>query len=202
MLFEHLYYRRVANRQISLPVKTGWVPSWEAPDEVADQVWDDIVEALVRDVSDTPVPATGADAAGFASWQDSLAGVSDHDLIAEVALTERTIRQATARQLALVGEFASRQPGTRWIGGLTRGAGGEFVADHLALAMGVSTRSAERRVHEAEHLVGRFPKLHAALACGLVGLPGVRAFLLETADVTEPSVAAEVEARVIDGLGL
>ena len=62
-------------------------------------------------------------------------------------------------------------------------------------------RSAERRIHEAENLTERFPKLHAALACGLVGLPGVRAFLLETAGVTDPATAAEVEARVIDGLG-
>ena len=182
-------------------MKTGWVPSWESPDEVADQVWDDIVEALVRDVSQTPIVVSGDDVEGFASWQDGLAGVSDHDLIAELALTERTIRQASARQLALVGEFAARQPGTRWIGGLTRGAGGEFVADHLALAMGTSMRCAERRIHEAQNLVGRFPTLHAALACGLVGLPGVRAFLLETAGVTDPDTAAEVEARVIDGLG-
>ena len=199
--FEHLYYHGVTSRQVSLPVKTGWVPSWEPQDEVTDQVWDDIVEALVREVSDIPTDPSPDSVEGFASWRDSLSAVSDHDLIAEVALTERTIRQASARQLALVGEFASRQPGTRWIGGRARGAGGEFVADHVALAMGTSMRSAERRIHEAENLAYRFPKLHAALACGLVGLPGVRTFLLETAGVSDPATAAEVEARVIDGLG-
>ena len=105
--------------------------------------------------------------------------VSDHDLIAEVALTERTIRaghRAAAGPGRGVRVPAARDPldrraGSRCGRGVRRrpprpGDG----RSRCAPPSGASTR---RRT--SPH---RFPKLHAALACGLVGLPGVRAFLL------------------------
>jgi hypothetical protein len=75
-----------------------------------------------------------------------------------------------------------------------------FAADHLALAMGVSRRSAELRLGEAVELDTRLPRTLAALAVGVLGMPAVRVMITET-QLLDAAGAGEAEARVLDTLG-
>jgi hypothetical protein len=197
-------------------MRPGWIPSWEAhfyaddPSVLLDPTGEmldpevresDEVRAFIEQVSATPIDADAArgDFGGFESWRSGLADQSDAELIARLAQAEQLARVAAAQQLALVGEFASRRNGSYWIGGRARSARDEFVADHLAVAMGISLRSAERRIYEAETLRD-YPKVLSALGAGLISMPGLRAFLQEVANL-DFEHSAEVETRVLNKIG-
>jgi hypothetical protein len=199
---------------VALPVKAGWIPSWEQkyydPDVLLDPAGETLgpevrdspeVAGFLAEVSATPVDVDAArgQGGGFGSWQAGLGECSDAELIARLAEAEHAARLAAARELALVAEFASRRSGSNWIGGRARLSGDEFVGDHLAVGLGVSLRSAERRVNEAESL-RCYPRVLAALGAGLVSMPGVRAFLGEVAGL-DVEHAELVEARVLDKVG-
>jgi hypothetical protein len=77
---------------------------------------------------------------------------------------------------------------------------GEFVADQVAVTLGVSRRSAEVRIEDAVALTSRLPRTLAALEVGIVSLPVARVLARET-EHTDPVTAGEVEARVLDTLG-
>ena len=190
-------------------MKPGWIPSWDEgfydPSEFADPAGellarefgdDPVVRQLIAEVAATPVDpdAVAGRMGGFSSWVESLADRSDRDLVAGLAEAEHQARVAAARQVALVQEFCSRQGGSYWVDGRGRFAGHEFVGDHLALAIGISLRSATNRINEAESLRA-YPKVLAALGVGLISMPGVRAFLREVTglDLTQgPELAAAV----------
>ncbi len=66
--------------------------------------------------------------------------------------------------------------------------------------LGVSRRTAEVRIDDALALTQRLPRTLMALEVGLVSMSVARVVVRETENTT-PSVAAEVEARVLDRLG-
>ncbi|HTY71042.1 MAG TPA: DUF222 domain-containing protein [Actinomycetes bacterium] len=178
---------------VDLPVREGWLPSWETDvddwdptGELLDesQLQDPVAVALRAQVAAAPLewePGPESNG-GFASWQRGLPGLTDDELVRQLALGEQAIRQAQARQNALIAEFAARREGSYWINGGARHLGSDFVGDHLALALGVSLRSAELRINEAERLRA-YPRLLAALGAGLVSIAGLRGVLCELAEL-------------------
>jgi Domain of unknown function (DUF222) len=168
----------------------------EPPDEPdCDQfeAWDAAVLALLGEVE-----ADGVEVAShpMGSW-------GYEDLVQVIADAERASRAAIARGMLATAELSRRLPGGGWIADATRAreAGvSEFAAVPLGMAMGVSQKSADIRLHEALALDDRLPRTLAALAAGIVGMPAVRVLVAETT-LLDAAGAGEVESRVLNHLG-
>ena len=180
--------------QDSLELPAGLpVEAWE--DEVEQSVWDAVVEALVAEVEAEQVARPGS----LSARRDELATWTRDELLAEMSAAERVSRSAQARVLAAVGELASR-PMAGMVQDESRPTQDEFTPDHVALAVGVSSVAAQRRINEALLVRERYPLTFAALSAGLIGMPAVRCVLGEASAVTEDRVE-QVERRVLAEVG-
>ena len=98
---------------VDLPVKPGWIPSWDEgfydPSEFADPAGellarefgdDPVVQQLIAEVAATPVDpdAVAGRMGGFSSWAQGLPERSDRDLVTGLAEAEHAGRVAAARQ--------------------------------------------------------------------------------------------------------
>ena len=119
----------------------------------------------------------------------------------QASVGEQLTRMAQARSLkAVAGLVEELRADDMARAGVDGGRVGEFVADQVAAVLGVSRRTAEIRIDDAIALTDRLPRTLAALEAGFLSAPVAHVLVLETENATG-SVAAEVEARVLDRLG-
>jgi Domain of unknown function (DUF222) len=153
---------------------------------------DEAYLALLREVE-----ADGAEVA-----RHPMGAMGYEDLIQVISDSERASRAAIARGMVAAAELSRRLPTGGWgTAKQARAAGvSQYAVSHLALAMGVSTRSADIRLNEALTLDDQLPRTMAALTAGILGMPAVRVLVGETM-LLDAAGTAEVEARVLDHVG-
>jgi Domain of unknown function (DUF222) len=145
------------------------------------------------------VLAPGVSLAGFADdAHRRLADTDDDSLIGVLRGWRRLAAWAQARELATITELARRRP----VGGTPPAAPGafparmsEFIADEVALALTLTTRSAEAELGLALDLTGR-PATFAALETGRIDLPRAK-IIVEGVSTLEANHADAVEAAVL-----
>jgi hypothetical protein len=142
------------------------------------------------DPLDTAPPGPGL--AGLAEGTHPvLAGIDDDCLTGVIRAWRRITSWATGRELAAVAELARRRP----VDGLP-GSGYEYVADELAAALALTTRTAAGERDLAWQLATLLPATLAALAAGQIDLAKARVIADGTAELTAGHAAA-VEAAVL-----
>jgi uncharacterized protein DUF222 len=129
--------------------------------------------------------AVAADAA--AGDDDDFAGVSEAELIGLGCAWDRVEAHAAARKLAVIAEFARRNPGPE---------DAEFTADQVACALGESRFRADELMGTAGHLDTHLPGTNAALRDGIVSLGKARIIAAATG-MLDSAEARAAEAEVL-----
>jgi Domain of unknown function (DUF222) len=124
---------------------------------------------------------------------ESLAALSDDQLVGIIAAARRLESRIAWTQLAALAEFAARRPGHpagRAGGG--PGQGCEFAADELAAELRLTWQSAAGQIDYACAVAARLPRTFAALAVGTIHPVHARIIEDETS-ILSPDQAAEAD---------
>jgi hypothetical protein len=123
-------------------------------------------------------------------------------LIDAVIGFDRVASWASARQAALLAEFARRRPGVHPLAANsdTPSRCSEFAPDEVALALRLSRMTATGRLVMAKTVVGDLPNTLAAWEAGVIDSLKARA-ITETSYLLAPALRGALEARVLPRAG-
>ncbi|HEX5495903.1 MAG TPA: DUF222 domain-containing protein, partial [Mycobacteriales bacterium] len=143
--------------------------------------------------SDGGFPVTGFDPVAVAGLLSSFdpSGLDADRLLTVLSGLERIVAAAHAVQVAALAEFTRvrpHTPGRRF---------GEFVADEVAVELGLTRRVAESRVAQAVEMTTRVPAVLTALRTGTVDLYRAKV-ITDATHRLDDTTATQVADHVID----